>query len=128
MRDFSQTLQGDAKEWFKHLQLESINTWEDLSDIFLKFWGKRRPLDQIISELYPLERQEGETMSSFNRRFASFYYNMPKGIYPLENTAKLHYAAAFHPEMSLLLLERNSITLHHMFIDCLEVEDNLSDV
>ena len=64
-------------------------------------------------------------MSSFNRRFARFYYNVLKEIQPLENTAKLYYATNFPPQMSLLLLERKSITLHHMFIDCLEVEDNL---
>ena len=39
MRDFTQSLQGNAK----------INTWEDFSGTFLKFWGRRRPLDQIIS-------------------------------------------------------------------------------
>ena len=50
---------------------------------------------------------------------------MPKGIQPLENAAKIHYAPAFHPEMSLLLMERKSVTLKHMFMDCLEVEDNL---
>ena len=48
MRAFYQSLQGDAKEYFKHLQPESISTWEDISDIFLTFWGKRRPLDQIL--------------------------------------------------------------------------------
>ena len=64
-------------------------------------------------------------MSSFNMRFARFYYNMPKGIQPLENDTKLHYADTFPPELSLLLLERKSVTLQHMFIDCLEVEDNI---
>ena len=112
-------------EWFKHLQPESISTWEEIYDIFLKFWGKRRPLDQILSEFYSLKKQEGETMSSFNRRFASFYYNMPKEIQPLENAAKLYYATTFPPQLSLLFLERKSVTLQHMFIDSLEVEDNI---
>ena len=64
-------------------------------------------------------------MSSFNRSFASFYYNMPKKIQPLENAAKIHYATTFPPELSLLLLEMNSVTLQHMFVDCLEVEGNV---
>ena len=64
-------------------------------------------------------------MSSFNRRFASFYYKIPKEIQPFENAAKLYYETTFPLELSLLLLERNSVTLQHMFIDCLEVEDNL---
>ena len=64
-------------------------------------------------------------MSSFNRRFASFYYNMPMEVQPLENTAKIYYVATFPPELSLLLLERKSTTLQHMFVDCLEVVENL---
>ena len=49
-------------------------------------------------------------MSTFNRRFTGFYYNMPKEVQPLENTAKIYYAAAFPPNLSLLLLERKSTT------------------
>ena len=49
MRDFSRYLQGDVKEWFKHLQHESIKTWEEFNYVFLKLWGKRRPIDQILS-------------------------------------------------------------------------------
>ena len=52
MRDFSQSLQGDVKEWFKHLHPESISAWEEFSDIFLKFWGKRRSLYQVLSEFH----------------------------------------------------------------------------
>ena len=37
----------------------------------------------------------------------------------------MHYASVFPPEFSLLLLERSLVTLQHMFIDSLEVEDNL---
>ena len=50
---------------------------------------------------------------------------MPKEFQPLENTAKIYYAATFPPELSLLLLEIKSTTLQHMFTDCLEVEENL---
>ena len=50
---------------------------------------------------------------------------MPKEIQPLENVAKIYYAATFPPELSLLLLERKSTTLQHMFTNYLEVEENL---
>ena len=50
---------------------------------------------------------------------------MPKEIQPLEGAAKLHYASIFPPKFSLLLLERRSITLQRMFVDPLEVEDNI---
>ena len=64
-------------------------------------------------------------MSSFNRIFAIFYYNMPKELQPIENAAKIYYATTFPPELLLLLLERKSTTLQHMFTDCLEVKENL---
>ena len=111
MRDFSQYLQGDVKEWFNHLHPEAINTWEEFSDIFLNFWGKIRSMDQKCSELYSMKKQEGETMQSFNKRFVSFYYNMPKENKQLEDASKLYYASTFPPELSFILLERNSITL-----------------
>ena len=50
---------------------------------------------------------------------------MPKEVQLLENAAKIYYATTFPPELSLVLLERKSITMQHMFIDCLEVEENL---
>ena len=82
-------------------------------------------MEKMISDFYYLRRHEGEAISSFNKIFASFYYKMPKEVQPLENAAKIYYAAAFSPDLSLLLLERKSTTLHHMFIDCLEVEKTL---
>ena len=82
-------------------------------------------MDQILSKFYSMERQEDETMSSFNRIFASFYYKIPEEIQPLENDSKLYYASTFPPKLSLLLLERKSVTLQQMFVDSLEVENNL---
>ena len=111
MRGFSQSLQGNVKEWFKHLHPESIDTWEEFYDIFLRFRGKKRSMDQVLLEFYSMKKQEGETMPSFNKRFARFYYNRPKEIQPLEDAAKFYYASTFHSEFSFLLLERNSVTL-----------------
>ena len=82
-------------------------------------------MEQILLDFYSLRRHEDEAISSFNRRFPSCYYNMPKEVQPLENTAKIYYVATFPPKLSLLLLVRKSTTLQHMFTDCLEVEENL---
>ena len=82
-------------------------------------------MEQMLLEFYSLRRHEGEAISSLNRIFARFYYNIPKEFQPFENAAKIYYAATFPPELSLLLLERKSTTMQHMFTDCLEVEENL---
>jgi hypothetical protein len=128
MRIFSQSLQGDAKEWFRHLQPESISSWEEMKDLFLKFWGERKPLDQLLSEFYSMKKQGNETVSMFNRRFHSFYHKMPKGIQPTEVVSMLYYAIALHPDLSLLLMERKYVSLQQMFNDAQEVEDNNVDV
>lgn len=125
MRIFSQSLHGNAKTWFRHLQPESISSWDELREVFLRFWGERKPRDLILSEFYAMRKMNDETISSFSRRFASLYYKMPKEIQPLEGASRLYYASTFPPDLSLLLLERKFVTLQQMFVDALEVEDNL---
>ena len=125
MRVFSQSLQGNVKKWFRQLQPRSITTWGEFSHAILGFWGEGISLDQILSKFYYMKKHKGETMSSFKRRFEICYYSMPKEIQPLEGAAKLLYTFVFPPKMSLLILERKSITLQNMFDDSLEVEDNL---
>jgi hypothetical protein len=78
MRAFSQSLKEDTKYWFKHLHPETIRSWEELKDVFLKFWGKKKSLDLWLREFYSLEKQDNETISVFSRRFSSIYHNLPK--------------------------------------------------
>ena len=88
---FSQSLQGDVKEWFKHLQPESISTWEEFSEIFLKFWGKRRSLDQILSKFYSMKKQEGETIvDNTSIPHSSVSSNIPNRYKPLHLPLILH--------------------------------------
>jgi hypothetical protein len=76
MRAFSQSLKGDTKYWFKNLHLETISSWEELKNVFLKFWGKEKSLDLQLIEFYALKRQGNETISIFSRRFSSIYYKL----------------------------------------------------
>jgi hypothetical protein len=78
MGDFSQSLKGDTKEWFKHLQLGTISSWEELESVFLNFWGKKKSLYLQLAEFYAFKRKRNETISTFSRRFSSIYYDLPK--------------------------------------------------
>jgi hypothetical protein len=69
--------------------------------------------------------QSNETISMFNRRFSSLYYNIPKEIQLTKVVAMLHYARTFHMDLSFLLMKRRSKTLQKKFDDSQEVEDNL---
>ena len=83
-------------------------------------------MDQVLLEFYSMKKHEDESLSSFNKRFVSFYYNMPKEIQPLEGAPKLHYVSTFLLKLSFFILERKLVTLQHMFIDSLEVQDNIT--
>jgi hypothetical protein len=125
MRAFSQSLKGDTKDWFKHLYPETISSWEELKNVFLKFWGKKKSLDLQLTEFYALKRQSNETISIFSRRFSSIYYNFPKEIQPTEVVAMLHYTTTLHPNLSFLLMERRSESLQQMFNDAQEIQHNI---
>jgi hypothetical protein len=125
MRAFSQSLKGDTKDWFKHLQPETISSWEELKDVFLKFWGRKKSLDLQLIEFYALKKQSNETISIFSRRFSSIYYNLSKEIQPTEVVAMLHYATTLHPDLSFLLMERRPKSLQQMFNDAQDIQHNI---
>jgi hypothetical protein len=125
MRAFSQSLKGDTKEWFKHLHLETISSWEELKNVFLKFWGKKKSLDLQLTEFYALKGKSNETISTFSRSFSNIYYNFPKEIQPTEAVAMLHYATTLHPDLSFLLMERRPKSLQQMFNDAQEIQHNI---
>jgi hypothetical protein len=104
-------MKGDTKEWFKHLQLETIISWEELKSVFLKFWGKKKSLDLQLTEFYALKGKINETISTFSRRFSSIYYNFLKEIQPTEVVAILHYTTTLHLDLSSFLMERRPKSL-----------------
>ena len=67
IRAFYQSLQGDAKEWFRHLQPQSISLWDELREDFHIFWGERNSWDLLLSEFYSMRRMKDETISNFSR-------------------------------------------------------------
>jgi hypothetical protein len=125
MRAFSQSLQGDSKAWFRHLQPQSISSWDELREALRRFWGERKSWDLLPSEFYAMRRMKDETISNFNRRFASLYYKLPNEIQPTEVISMLHYATSFHPGLSFFLMERRSRSLQQMFNDAQDIQHNI---
>jgi hypothetical protein len=125
MRAFSESLKGDTKYWFKRFHLETISSWEELKDIFLKFWGRKKSLDLQLIELYALKKQSNETISIFSRIFSIVYYNFSKGIQPTKAPAMLHYATTLHSDLSFLLMERRPKSLQKMFDDAQNIQYNI---
>jgi hypothetical protein len=72
-----------------------------------------------------LRRGEEEALVVFNKRFYNVYHSMPVEIRPTEIVSMVYYVMAQHPELVLLLRERKSSSLRHLFEDVVEVEENI---
>jgi hypothetical protein len=125
MRIFSKSLFRDAFIWFKGLRADSIGSWIELSNAFLKHWCENKSLDLYLVDFYALKREENEALHVFNRRFYNIYHDMPLEIRPTETTAMIYYVMGLHSELALLLLERKSSSLRCLFEDALEIEENI---
>jgi hypothetical protein len=125
MRVFVQSLDGDAKDWFKDLPPRSVDGIAALDDSFLRHWGNKKDLLYYITEFRALKREEGESVSDFSKRFNKMYKKIPAEVKPSETSAKMTYASAFNPDFFLLLRERRATSLAHMQDAALEVESNI---
>jgi ribonuclease HI len=125
MRVFVQSLDGEARKWFRGLTPGSIDGIEALDDSFLRHWGDKKYFLYYITEFGSLKREEGESVSDFSKRFNKMYNKIPTEINPTETSAKITYASAFDPEFCLLLRERRATSLAHMQDATLEVESNI---
>jgi len=55
MRMFSKSLIKDIVAWFKILRVDSIGSWTEFSNVFLKYWGKYKSLDSYLVDFYALK-------------------------------------------------------------------------
>nr|XP_023892644.1 uncharacterized protein LOC112004641 [Quercus suber] len=68
-RSFPTTLKGAAREWFTKLPTSSIDTFEQLSNAFLRhFIGGQRP-KRTADHLLTIRQGEKETLRSYVKRF-----------------------------------------------------------
>jgi hypothetical protein len=125
MRVFVQSLDGEARKWFRGLTPGSIDGIEALNDSFLGHWGDKKDFLYYITEFGSLKRKEGESVSDFSKRFNKMYNKIPTEIKPTKTSAKITYANAFDPDFCPLLRERRATSLAHMQDATLEVESNI---
>jgi len=127
MRVFVQSLDGEARKWFRGLPQGSITDIEALDDAFFNQWGDKKDLLYYHTEFGNLKREKGESLPDFNKRFNKMYSEIPAKVKPTPTTAKLTYANAFDPDFCLLLRERRCATLNDMQEAALEVESNIME-
>jgi hypothetical protein len=122
---FSNSLFGDVVVWFKCLGDDSIGSWVELCNAFLKWWGENKSLNRYWDDFNALRRGEEEALAVFNMRFYHVYHNMPVEIRPIETAPMVYYVMARHSDLFLHLRERKSTSLSQLFMDVGEVEENL---
>ena len=54
-----------SKSFGSYLKAYSIGSWEELHDVFLKYWGKNKSYDQFLSEFYSLKREKDEPIVGY---------------------------------------------------------------
>ena len=128
MREFCQSLQRDARLWFKNLEVDSIGSWMDFHDVFLRYWGENKSYEPYLSKFYVMKKREDESLIIFNRRFHSFYYSIPKDIKPPKVMTMLAYANAFDYKFYLWLRATKEPTLAAMQEATFEIEYNIMAV
>ena len=128
MRIFINSLEGEARKWFRALPYGSIDGIEALDNTFLRQWGDKKDFMYYMIEFGSLKRKEGEFVSDFSKRFNKMYNKIPTEIKPSEASAKITYASAFDPDFYLLLRERRATTLAHIQDAAIEVESNIFSI
>jgi len=95
MRVFVQSLDGEARKWFRELPHRSITDIEALDDAFLKQWRDRKDLLYYHTEFGNLKKENGESLLDFNKIFNRVYSKIPPEVKPTPTATKLTYANAF---------------------------------
>jgi len=125
MRVFVQSLDGEARKWFRELTPQSIVDIKALDDVFLKHWGDKKELLYYHTKFGNLKRENGESFPDFNKRFNRMYSKILAEVKPTPTSTKLTYANAFDSDFFLLLRERRCATLAKMKDAALDVESNI---
>jgi hypothetical protein len=114
-----------VRKWFRKLRANSITTIIDLDANFLRKWGDSKDDLYYMTKFSNLQRNYGEPVFEFSRRFNHMYQNIPNDIRKYERLAKVTYSNSFHVYFFLLLRERRSTTPDDMQDSSLEVESNI---
>ena len=63
LRLFMQSLDGEARKWFKTLADHSVTTWEIMEDNFLRKWGEKKDHGHCLIEFNTLKKRHNEGVS-----------------------------------------------------------------
>jgi len=85
---FVQSLDGEARKWFKGLPNNSIPTWEEMEHQFTQRWGEKRDHGYSLIEFNAIKKKSYESVVEFIKRFNKLYNDLPVEIKPSPTGAK----------------------------------------
>lgn len=126
LRLFVQSLDGEARKWFKALSDSSITAWEELENSFTQKWGENRNHEYVLTEFNSIRKKLEEDILEFIKRFNKKYNNLPSEIKPPQATTRVVFVGVFESNFGFTIRERKSHTLDQLQVDALEVEANFT--
>ena len=118
---FVQSLEGDARKWFRNLAPDSIHSWVAFHNLFMEKWGEKKDHQYYLSEFSSMKKKNSESVNDFNKRFNKMYNRIPDDIRPSQAAAKVAYAIAYDPDFAMILRERRSRNLDIMQNDAVDI-------
>ena len=69
LRLLVQSLDGEARKWFKTLADNAVTTWEEMENSFTQKWGEKRDHGYIFTKFNALKKKHNEDVTKFIRKF-----------------------------------------------------------
>ena len=66
---FSATLKGSARSWYRNLSLRSIDSFDNLSKLFVTNFMSYRGRQKNSSHLFTVHQKETESLKDYVKRF-----------------------------------------------------------
>jgi len=120
-----QSLDGEARKWFKGLPNNTIPSWEEMERVFILRRGEKRDHGYLLTEFNAIKKKSDETVAEFFRRFNKLYNILPAEIKPPLAREKITFAGAFESNFGFTLREIRAPTLEQIQTDALEIKANL---
>ena len=125
LRLFVQSLDGEARKWFKGLPNNSIPTWEEMECQFNQRWGEKQDHGYSLIEFNAIKKNSDESVVELIRRFNKIYNILPMEIKPPPTGEKISFVGEFESDFGFTLRERRSTTLYQIQTNALEIEANM---
>ena len=90
-----QSLDGEARKWFKGLPNNSTPTWKEMHRLFTQRWGEKRDHGYSLTDFNAIKKKSNEGVVEFIRRFNKLYNSLLVEIKPPPAGAKVTFAGAF---------------------------------